>query len=84
MRRVLAFAALLAASGLSACASDQSLTDRLAGSRVDGDEGGVSVAAGSAAEAFPLAVGHCAHFGKSAQFARKLDDGHYRFNCEKG
>ena len=68
---------------LTGCASDQSLTDRLAGrDRVRGDRDTVAVSGfGSVAEALPLAVGHCARFGRSAQFDRKDPDGVYRFRC---
>ena len=51
---------------------------------MQGDVDGVSVQAGSAAEAFPLAIGHCAHYRRSAQFDRKLEEGRYRFHCVEG
>lgn len=75
---------LLTTAVLSAgCASNESLTDRLARGHVQGDADGAVVRAGSVAEAFPLAVGHCAHFGLSAQFDRKLSDETYRFRCAR-
>jgi hypothetical protein len=66
---------------LSACASNQSLSDRLAGDRVRGDAVGVEVAAPSVADAFALAVGHCGHFHLSAQYDRPAAEGRYRFRC---
>lgn len=70
---------------LTGCASDVSLSDRLAGrDRVSGDADGVSVRMGSRVEALPLAVGHCAKSGRSAQFDRKTDDGAYLFRCVAG
>ena len=71
---------------LSGCASDVSFSDRLAGrDRVSGDAEGIVVRGlGSRVEALPLAVGHCARFGRSAQFDRKDEDGAYRFRCVAG
>lgn len=71
---------------LTGCASDVSLSDRLAGrDRVGGDVDGVTVRGmGSRVEALPLAVGHCAKFARSAQFDRKADDGAYVFRCVAG
>lgn len=68
---------------LSGCASDVSLSDRLAGrDRVRGDADRVVVTGmGSRVEALPLAVGHCARFGRAAQFDRKADGGAYAFRC---
>lgn len=74
--------ALTAMLLLGACASDMSLSDRLAGSdRVSGDADGVRVfGMGSRLEALPLAVGHCAKFHRSAQFAGRVPRG-YSFRC---
>ena len=71
---------------LTGCAANESLSDRLAGpDRVRGDAAGVTVTGfGSVAEALPLAVGHCARFGRSAQFDRKDPGGVYRFLCVAG
>ena len=71
---------------LTGCASGVSLSDRIAGSdRVGGDADSVSVRGmGSRVEALPLAVGHCARFGRSAQFDRKARDGAYLFRCVAG
>lgn len=77
---------LLLPLALAACASDQSLSDRLAGrDRVHGDAETVTVTGfSSRVEALPLAVGHCARFGRSAQFDRKAADGAYLFRCVAG
>ena len=71
---------------LAGCASNESLSDRLAGrDRVRGDAEGVVVSGfGSRAEALPLAVGHCARFGRSAQFDTKTPQGAYSFRCVAG
>ncbi len=71
---------------LTGCASGESLSDRLAGrDRVRGDADGVAVTGfASRVEALPLAVGHCAKFGRSAQYDRRDDDGAYRFRCVAG
>ena len=77
-------AAVLAAGALLAgCSSTESLSDRVAGaSRVRGDADAVSVfKADSRADAFPLAIGHCARFGRSAQYDRRGEDGAYVFRC---
>lgn len=82
MFRTLALAGALLACG---CASGAGLSDRLAGrDRVRGDAEGVRVSGmGSRLEALPLAVGHCARFGRSAQFDRRLPGG-YAFRCVPG
>ena len=65
---------------------DRSFSDRLAGSsRVRGGPDGVTVfQAASRTEAFPLAIGHCARFGKSAQYDAPGEAGGYRFRCVQG
>ena len=70
---------------LGGCAADVSLSDRLAGAdRVHGDRNEVTVSRmGSQVESLPLAVGHCARFHRSAQFARKAG-GSYVFSCVDG
>ncbi len=80
MRKVATVA--LVGLSLAGCASEVSLSDRLAGpSRVRGDADAVSVyGMGSRVEALPLAVGHCSRFHKSAQFDRKREDA-YAFRC---
>ena len=76
-------ASALGTGALAGCASDESFSDRLAGrDRVHGDAEGVTVSGfASRVEALPLAVGHCARFGRSAQFDVRTDDGAYRFRC---
>lgn len=71
---------------LTGCATDVSLSDRLAGrDRVVGDTDRVTVNdMGSRVEALPLAVGHCAKFGRSAQFDRKAEFEAYVFRCVAG
>jgi hypothetical protein len=58
-----------------------SLTDTLAGGRVQGDEQTVAVTADSAVYAAPLALGHCSHYGLGAQFDRELEPGRYLYRC---
>ena len=71
----------LLALWLAACASDRSLTDTLAGNRVKGDAASVVVSrADSVPDALPLAIGHCAHFHLSAQYAGRAGD-QFRFRC---
>lgn len=79
-------AILLLMVTLSSCASGESFSDRLAGpGRVSGDADGVTVRGmGSRVEALPLAVGHCAKSGRSAQFDRRAQDGAYLFRCVAG
>jgi hypothetical protein len=70
---------------LAACGTT-SLSDKLAGpDRVRGDADAVRIyQAGSQADAFPLAIGHCARFSRSAQFDRRGEDGAYVFRCVPG
>ena len=70
---------------LTACASDASFSDRLAGrDRVRGDADGVRVfGMSSRLDALPLAIGHCAKFGRSAQFTGRVERG-YAFRCVAG
>ena len=76
---------LLAVPVLQSCTGGPGLSDRLAGSgRVRGDADTVTVRGmGSRLDALPLAIGHCAHFGRSAQFAGRVEGGH-RFRCVAG
>ena len=71
-------------SALTACADGRSLSDRLAGSsRVSGDAETVQVyETGSRAEALPFAGGHCAHFGRSAEYS-SVEAKVYTFRCVK-
>ena len=81
-------AVALACLSLAGCAQGgtTSLSDRIAGSsRVHGDADRVSVMqADSRADAFPLAIGHCARFGRSAQYDSRGEGGAYEFRCVKG
>ena len=79
--RTAAIAAVMLALG--GCASNVSLSDRLAGgNRVRGDAESVTVTGmGSRVEALPLAVGHCGKFGRAAQFAARAEGGAYVFSC---
>ncbi len=88
MARMLRLSAVACAVGLLAGCADGgtvSLSDRLAGSsRVRGDADTVRVfQAETRADAFPLAIGHCARFGRSAQFDSQAE-GAYVFRCVKG
>ncbi len=85
-------AVLAALLSVSACASDAppsgdrgGLFDRLAGrGHIQGDENGATISGmGSAAEALPLAVGHCSHFHRSAQYAGRSGDD-FRYRCVPG
>ena len=76
---------LVLAAAASGCAgAGQSTLQHLVGGRVVGDAEGVTVTGmSSRLDALPLAVAHCARFGKSAQFARSELVG-ARFNCTLG
>jgi hypothetical protein len=63
------------------CAENRSFSDMMAGHRVRGDGAGAIVHADSAADAWPLAIGHCAHFNRSAQFAGRRASGVYAYRC---
>lgn len=67
---------------LSGCASGAGLGGRMAGSdRVRGDAERVGVSGmDSRVEALPLAIAHCARFGRAAQFEGK-GGGVHRFRC---
>lgn len=77
--------ALAAALLLGACAGGAGLSDRIAGpDRVRGDADTVRVfGMSSRVEAFPLAIGHCSRFGRSAQFTGRIPGGH-AFRCVAG
>ena len=83
--RVLAMSAA-AALLLSGCGSmGYALGGRVAGGdRVHGDADAVTVTGmDSRVDAFPLAIAHCARFGRSAQFAGRTAGGH-AFRCVAG
>ena len=90
MSRIGRAGAIAAALGLAACANDGAssrggLFDRVAGrGHIQGDaDGAVISGMGSAAEAWPLAVGHCSHFHRSAQYAGRSGDD-FRYRCVAG
>jgi hypothetical protein len=71
----------LAALALLAVIPGCSLTDTLAVGRVQGNEESVAVKADSAVYAAPLALGHCSHYGRGAQFDHELEPGRYLYRC---
>jgi hypothetical protein len=65
---------LALASGLLAgCADQPPLVDRLSKGKVMGDQSQVSVEGGRL-DALPLAVAHCARFGRSAEWSHADGD----------
>ena len=81
---------IVAALALGACADGNSgntggLFDRFAGGdHVHGDAERVTITGmDSAASALPLAIGHCSHFKKSAQYAGRNGDD-YIYRCVQG
>ena len=71
MRRVGLLA--LTALTMSACANSAPLVDRVSQGRVEGDATRVSVAGGRL-DALPLAIAHCARYGRSAQWGHADGD----------
>jgi len=69
------------ALSMAGCAANRSLTDLVAGDRLHGDASGAIIKADSAADAWPLAIGHCAHFRRSAQFKSRQALGVYEYRC---
>jgi hypothetical protein len=63
---------------LAGCGSP---VDLLSGGRVEGDADAVSVQAESAPQAAPMALAHCSHYDRGAQFDRQLKPGVYRYLC---
>ena len=74
MRRIWIAATLL----IAGCGSP---VDFLTGDRVEGDAASVSVKADSAAQAAPMALGHCNHYGLGTQFDREVAAGTFRYRC---
>lgn len=58
-----------------------SLSDMIAGDRVRNDGDAVSIEAASALDAIPFAIGHCHHYGKSAEYVGSAPGGRYRYRC---
>ena len=79
---ILAVAAALALGACSTGGDQGGLFDRLAGGdHVHGDAEQVTITGlDSAASALPLAIGHCSHFHKSAQYAGRQGDD-YLYRC---
>ena len=77
MRRM-GLLALMAVS-ITACADQPPLVDRVAKGRVQGDAGQVSIEGGRL-DALPLAIAHCARYGRSAQWNR-AEDGRSIYSC---
>lgn len=72
---------LLAGCGSTGLALGQRAT---APDRVRGDAEGVRVfGMDSRVDAYPLAIAHCARFGRSAQFTGRMQGGHV-FRCVAG
>jgi hypothetical protein len=65
------FSAVLAGCG--------SPVDLLSG--VDGDADAVTVEAGSAPQAAPMALSHCSHYDRATQFEAELSPGVFRYRC---
>ena len=61
---------------LAGCGSP---VDLLSG--VDGDSDAVTVEADSAPQAAPMALSHCSHYDRAAQFDRELSPGLFRYRC---
>lgn len=78
-------AMLLALSlGAAGCAGSSPGLLGQAADRVRGDADGAVVAGmESRVDAYPLAIAHCARFGRSAQFVARVPSGH-RFRCVAG
>jgi hypothetical protein len=76
-----ALAGLVCLALLGGCATSEAVVGRLTGGKVSGGRDEAVVRdMGSQADAFPLAVAHCARFGRKAQFARRRGGAHV-FAC---
>lgn len=58
---------------LAGCANSPPLVDRVSRGKVEGDARRVSILGGRL-DALPLAILHCAKYGKSAQWSHSDDD----------
>lgn len=94
VRRSALAGAMLALGALGACADEagsggsggSGLFDRVAGRGHlrDASPAGVTVfGLDTAADALPLAIGHCHHFGRAAQYVRRDGDA-YVYRCTAG
>ena len=50
-------------------------------SGVDGDSETVTVEADSAPQAAPMALSHCSHYDRAAQFDREISPGVFQYRC---
>jgi hypothetical protein len=50
-------------------------------SGVDGDSKAVTVEADSAPQAAPMALSHCSHYDRAAQFDGELSPGVFQYRC---
>ena len=50
-------------------------------SGVDGDSERVTVEADSAPQAAPMALSHCSHYDRAAQFDREVSAGVFQYRC---
>jgi hypothetical protein len=50
-------------------------------SGVDGDSDAVTVEADSAPQAAPMALSHCSHYDRAAQFDREVSAGVFQYRC---
>jgi hypothetical protein len=67
------------AATLAACADSPPLVDKISKGRVDGDAARVSVEGGRL-DALPLAIAHCARYGRSAQWSH-AEGGRSVYDC---
>ena len=74
-------AAMLAgvAGLLAGCANSTPLVDKVSHGKVEGDASQVSIEGGRL-DALPLAVAHCARYGRSAQWSH-ADNDRSVYNC---
>ena len=68
-----------AAVALAGCADQPPLVDRVSKGQVQGDGSRVSIEGGRL-DALPLAVIHCARYGRSAQWSHS-EDGRSVYDC---
>ena len=70
---------VMASVVLTGCANQPPLVDRVSKGQVQGDANQVSIEGGRL-DALPLAVIHCARYGRSAQWSL-ADDGRSVYDC---
>ena len=64
---------VMAAGLLAGCANSTPLVDKVSRGKVDGDASQVSIQGGRL-DALPLAIAHCARYGRSAQWSHADND----------